>query len=430
MKELYIIIIFILSATAIILVLTLTYKKPLTPLFPTEASERWVVGGGYGTGNGNIAWSDDGLEWTLSLTSSGENPFGNDGYAQDIYYEGGLWLAGGKDGADGGKNIWWSNDGKTWTENNGQVFGTNTISSCYKIIKGGDLWVAVGIDYDDGTQRAYWSENGKSWTVGTGLPDRTNTIKAIDYNGSRWVIGGTIITAVETTFYYSDDGKDWTVINTPGGSIFGFTSIVEEILYENNIWVACGLNVGTPDEQVWWSENGADWYAAESNPLLNTCAGLGYHDGLWVVGGTSSGGSNLISYSTDGKNWTAASGTYDSTNAFIQSIITPSNGTNQRWIAVGGGASGTASSFYSDDGITWVRPNVSDLFPNSEGGTDGYFFVGKGGETKVLAGGQWNDGATETLYRTNEGGKYFPSGNPFTIGAGTITDIEVVTLSS
>jgi len=293
---------------------------------------RWVIAGEASNGNGTIAWSDNGESWTLALDSDGNYPFGDSGQGFVTNNRDGFWVAGGQDGDDLGKNMYWSDDGKEWnlssnSDGSGQIFGTNSASQCRVIIDGGGRWVAAGGNPD--SDKAYYSDDGKVWTVGNGTPNPGGSFNVFisgDYSPERFVLGAT--TTNTEKIWFSDDGINWEAANSPDGDIFGSgVGLVIDVKYRNGIWVAVGTNATTASENIWWSDNGRTWYKALVNPQTNNCTALDYYDGLWVTGG---GSTNKITYSEDGKTWTAATlNNVDSADQ-ITSITAPP-GPEGRW---------------------------------------------------------------------------------------------------
>lgn len=122
----------------------------------------------------------------------------------------------------------------------------------------------------------------------------------------------------------------------------------EQVLNANGIWVACSSTSG-----VWYSEDGKYWTLSNLGSSAG-CTCVCYGKGVWVVGGVRT------YYSTDGKTWTAcalASGI---------SIVPPVHRANSvfygggRFVAFMGGTSPTGGgAWYSDDGKTWSRGNLT-----------------------------------------------------------------------
>jgi hypothetical protein len=91
-----------------------------------------------------------------------------------LAYANGIWVCGSYR-----HGIWWSEDGKSWT----QGTGGNTSETMQYLVYANGLWVC-GSDING----MWWSEDGKSWTKGKGR----NTFYAMQYlvyaNGL-WVCG-------------------------------------------------------------------------------------------------------------------------------------------------------------------------------------------------------------------------------------------------
>ena len=122
-----------------------------------------------------------GKSWTKGTVSNVAYTFNT------VYYANGIWVAG-NNNAEG---LWWSTDGKNWT----QGTGVDTIRF-ETVYYANGIWVAGS--YNDSI---WWSTDGKSWTQGTG-PGTGYTFWTVYCSGSVWVAGSD-----SHGLWWSTDGK-------------------------------------------------------------------------------------------------------------------------------------------------------------------------------------------------------------------------------
>lgn len=280
----------------------------------------------------------------------------------DVYYANGLWVA------CGPSTLWYSADGKTWTQGGG--FTTYTGGDTVRYANGiwvssgssgvgystdGKVWSQSSIKADSATYAAlcyanglwvvasravlssnlkgvWWSSDGRSWEK-SNLTSGFNTV--YNYNGV-WVLGSSSFqtsysssTNYSNGLYYSTDGKNWTQSNIRSG--------VFNVVYgANGIWVA-----GSNSKGLYYSTDAKSW--TQSNITSNSFTSIYSANGLWVAGSSSSG----FYYSTNGKTW-------------AQSNITDGNfraiyNKNGVWVA----ESSNDGLYYSIDGKVWTQSNIT-----------------------------------------------------------------------
>ncbi|GHV84041.1 hypothetical protein AGMMS50212_13810 [Spirochaetia bacterium] len=250
---------------------------------------KFVAVGNEGKGSypivGKMAYSNDGIDWTLipDGTGAGTTNFNRTGINGITY--------GGEGGdakfvavGDAGKMAY-SNDGIDWTlipagtgagTTNFDSTGINGIT--YGGKGGNAKFVAVG----DAGKIAY-SNDGIDWTLipaGTGA-DRSNfgttTINGITY-GSEGSNAKFVSVGDTGKMAYSNDGIDWTLI--PAGRGEGtttFGSTINDIVYGSGKFVAVGVY-----SYKAYSSNGIDWTDGMVGKN-NSC--IVYGDGKFVAGG-------------------------------------------------------------------------------------------------------------------------------------------------
>jgi hypothetical protein len=155
-----------------------------------------------------IAYSYNGINWTASASSdSAFAPYG--GFVvqgHSIAWNGTLWVAGAQ--GDGGRTIAYSSDGINWTLSaSGSTF---IVYETFAVAWNGLMWVAAGNSY--GANPLAYSYNAITWYAGLGsVPQYAFSVA---WNGSLWVVGGQ-----EDRMYKSTDGITWS-LSTSGNAIF------------------------------------------------------------------------------------------------------------------------------------------------------------------------------------------------------------------
>jgi len=169
---------------------------------------RWVaVGLGFdanGRDGKNIYWSDDGITWNAV-----SGPFGKGGGGGVAY--GDRWVAVGF-GVDtkvqpDGKNIYYSDDGIKWTAVPGPFGKSTDASNNTFTVAYGNRWVAIGLGIDpfeSGVKNIYYSDDGITWTGVSGQFGSTRQA-GLAYDGEKWI-------ATAGDNYTSSDGIIWKAL--------------------------------------------------------------------------------------------------------------------------------------------------------------------------------------------------------------------------
>jgi hypothetical protein len=300
------------------------------------AQVNFVAVGENSAGN-SIAYSSDGITWTIAATQ----PFTQLGLGVAYSKEVGLWVAVG-----GGTNtIAWSNDGITWTGSGMSVITAQGKAIAYSAQQ--NLWVAGGVS----TNSLARSVNGKNW-IGSGSVINSG-VSAVAYSNavSRWVAVGN----GAVNMAWSSDGITWIGFDV---NLYGWGCY--SVVYFNNLFVAGGSNSTISNGHA-WSNDGIVWSAGTGGfPPSSVTApqDYAYGQGKWIATGTRDDlpSPNIFANSTDGKTWV------------LKATVTPQMGNglgivyNQaldRWVVVG--TKGTLSSItYSADGNNWSP--ATDVF--------------------------------------------------------------------
>ena len=253
----------------------------------------WVAGGG--EGNGKIAYSSDGRNWTAAS--------GNIlSYFRDVAYGAGVFVAVG-----GGKKAY-SPDGRSWTLCSQDDVTDDNIDYV------NNMFIAAG---DRG--RMAYSTNGINWNFVTAADvfdaGTNQNIRGFAFGNNRIVgvcAGGKI--------GYSTNGTSWTAVSN---STFG-SSNIRAIAYGGGRFVAVGAS-----GKAAYSTNGTSWTAVSNSTFgTTTIYGIAFGGNRFVAVGAG----GKAAYSTDGVSWTAISNTTFGTTSIYG--IAYENG---RFVAVGDG---------------------------------------------------------------------------------------------
>ena len=229
-------------------------------------------------------------------------------YTSSLAHGNGLWVAGTENG------LYYSEDGKTWTQSN------ITAGSFGAVAHGNGLWVA---GFGNGL---YYSEDGKTWTQ--------SNITASGWGRGIAYADGLWVAAVNTTgLYYSTNGKVWIQSNVTSATVYC-------VLFANGRWIA-----GAKDSRGKYSLDGKTWSEFSSSRGYNNLQNVCHNDGLLVA---ASGNGQGLLYSEDGETWTQSNITAGSFGAVAHG--------NGLWVA--GGNSTKDSMYYSEDGKTWAKSNI------------------------------------------------------------------------
>lgn len=327
----------------------------------------------YGTG---IWYSNDGKNWTNCSKET----------VTDIAYNGvDTFLAVGLD------KVFYSNDGKNWTLYASNIFGDSTGGNQSIIAYNGvDTWV-IGSNNSTGNNLAY-SNDGKKWTPVTNI-FLGGSVSSIVYNGvDTWV-------AIGTGIGYSKDGKKWTQASSD-------ISYGQDVVYNGvDTWIALGVGVTAH------SKDGETWLAVEA-PYILDALDLAYNGvDTWVGVGIGDDELSCIIYSkNNGESWVKGIINCSPPNggSFASVVASVAYNCIDTWVAVGGGHKIPTTLYSKDDGVTWKKG--TDIFSDGTGtsvaynGVDTWVAVGYDSGKKFIA-----------VYSTD--------GINWTIGTGTGIDI-------
>ena len=302
-----------------------------------------AVGADVTPNNGrNIAYSLDGINWTILLTSIFSDSVEGIAYSASQN----KWIAVGQGTVN---TMAWSPDGIRWIG-----LGLN----CFDVIGKGiayssqqNRWVAVG----NGPNSICYSTDGFSWTMATSGIFASLTIavegRSVVYSSTlnQWVAVGHGANSIAT----SPDGITWTGL----GSII-FVNGGNSVRYANGVYVVAGSGTVTQA----WSANGINWMGTPEFIGASREDSV-YAQGRWILVGPSS---ITFQNSTDGKSWTNK----QNFAGILHVRGITYNTAYNRYVAVGIGAN---TIVYSSDGDNWNGAGA--LFNNwaSKVATTGFF---------------------------------------------------------
>jgi hypothetical protein len=344
-----------------------------------------------------IGTSTDGLNWTVA-TSSGSLFSGSSisGGGNGIAYGAGTFVAVGfSDPA--GNEIGTSTDGLNWTVASGigSLF-SGKYGGGRGIAYGTGTFVAVG-DSETDAYRIGTSTDGLNWTVATGIGNLFSGGGGGGLGIAYGLINGVgTFVAVGTSnpsgnkIGTSTDGLNWTVATGIGNLFSGAANGIAYGLVNNvGTFVVVGSTT-TDTYQIGTSTDGLNWtVAAGIGSLFSGGLGFGIAYGLvngvgtFVAVGSSNPSGNNIGTSTDGLNWTVAtgignlfSGTFGDGGGGGYGIAYGLVNNVGTFVAVGisdpaGNKIGT-----STDGLNWtVATGIGSLFSGSIGGGNAIAFA-------------------------------------------------------
>jgi hypothetical protein len=229
-------------------------------------------------GTSSIAYSDDGITWTLSGANIAAQ--GN-----AVAWNGYMWVAGFTNDASYNNTLAYSYDGAIWYGLGDDVFST----SCLTLDWNGQFWVAGGL----GTNVIAYSSDGINWNPSI-LPANTLTsATSIDAYNNEFIVAG------------ANTSSTGTLFSNNSGSYPISAQIFNGIAYNSalNKWVAVG------NSSVATSTDGANWATASITTTgLSTgrciASDLKGNNYKWIAGGVTSGVGGFVR-SSDAITWSA-----------------------------------------------------------------------------------------------------------------------------
>jgi hypothetical protein len=268
-----------------------------------------------------IAWGETQGRWLL--VSSGGALYSSDndggvwssvpgvdlGHNAMLQYGGGAWVCG-NDSDSNSVKPHYSTDGVTWTQI-GEYMGTTFAYS-----KERGMWLVLARNIP------LTSTNGQDWTLRSNVDSYTFGFgKGICYGGGKWLCN------YDYGGYYAseDDGASWNKI-----ADYNDFTLFDKLLFRNGVWLGFTLYSSTAYylEAADFSVTFAEWTRLSDGEFLGD--GIGVRDIAFNANRfVAVGGNGKISWSADGKIWTAADTPFDDSDT-----VTAIGYGNGRWIAV------------------------------------------------------------------------------------------------
>lgn len=231
-----------------------------------------------------------------------------------------LWIIGGLD-LEYRNDVWISSNGENWRKIATDIIDTrNLFPPRYlhsTIVFDNKLWVIGG--YGEGGRRSdvWFSEDGVSWTEATPngeFSPRTGHTTVV-FQDRLWLIGG-FDENFETLndVWSSSDGVSWKKETITAN--FPHRSRHASVVFADKIWVIGGFDQDHDYRtDVWSSTDGLDWKEVTSGAQFTRFAAgssLVFDDKIMLLGVNDENGyTPNIWYSTDGKNWSVMTPTND-----------------------------------------------------------------------------------------------------------------------
>ena len=239
-------------------------------------NEIWVISGDLG-----LYYSTDDGETIIKVDDISDTIY-------PIYYGNGLFIA----GSWTEYTMYYSSDGKVWTEAEVDSEGLPPNIGFRKIISGKGVFVAIPSGYSTW----FYSLDGMSWMHGHYM----NSYRDIHYSEGLFVAVVNDSQPVNN-IYYSYDGISFqSVITLPQGGA-GLKSVYKA----NGLWVAVGENANSTVLPIIYSTDVTHWYNANSTETnINELVHVQYANGIWLASNLyDQSGPSAVYYSYDGMNW-------------------------------------------------------------------------------------------------------------------------------
>lgn len=194
------------------------------------------------------SWSaDGGQSWTAGTSDVTQGAFRN------VEFVNGRFFALCDSSCAAGKQIQYSDDGKSWTGATAPATGIPVNDAKWNDVSfGNGVLVAVSAGMNAGNETANRilrsTDNGVTWTTGQ-LPCRNCSAPLMYETAEAVVFAEGLFVAVGSKIMTSEDGVTWTV---------RATGTLKDIAYGNGVFVAV-TPMGNGTNHVWRSDNGTSW---------------------------------------------------------------------------------------------------------------------------------------------------------------------------
>ena len=267
-------------------------------------------------------------------------------YHTSVVFDNKIWVLGGNDGNTNKDDVWYSTNGKDWTNANATSHWSGRKQHT-SVVFDNKIWVLGGTDGKTKNNDIWSSTNGKDWTKVDATKHWSARIghSSVVFDNKIWVLGGDSSKYVND-IWYSTNGKDWTEVNATNhwSGRWGHSSVV----FDNKIWVLRGFPYGFRND-IWSSTNGKDWISVNATkelPAQSSHNSVVFDNKIWMFGGN--GGydgkiKNDIWYSANGKDWVDTKDTdHWSARMGHSSVVFD----NKIWVLGGGDSSGNNDVWY------------------------------------------------------------------------------------
>ncbi len=240
-----------------------------------------------------------------------------------LSYQNRLWIINGTGpGHTESHDVWWSDDGATWTLATDTPGWTARYAQA-AIVFDNEMWVLGGYTSDFDDHNDVWhSPDGINWTCATSSAPwaKRNSLSCVAFGGYMWVLGGhnnaSGIMGTLQDIWRSSDGVNWEEV-TPAGASWPERCQAVALVHDGHMWILGGYYFDTEGvtrlrNDVWCSANGIDWTeVTDTAPweARSTASGQVADGKMWLYAGSTdpannSGLKNDLWSSQDGLNWT------------------------------------------------------------------------------------------------------------------------------
>lgn len=246
------------------------------PMTLTFKDKMWLMGGWYngrlkGHSAGNQVWSSvNGKGWDLETKQAGWTPRAA---AALVEFKGKMWILGGTENYYFGdekslkNDVWFSSDGKTWTQATEHA-GWSPRAYHQAAVLNGKIYVFGGGNYTPkyhATNDVWSSEDGIHWKQETAKAPWHERLwfSTVVYRDRIWVIGGWSNNPAKNKndAWYSQDGKNWTQLKSD--VVWKARHEHSAFVFQDKIWLAGG-HAQPLNSEVWTLDVPQDWFKQES----------------------------------------------------------------------------------------------------------------------------------------------------------------------
>lgn len=236
-----------------------------------------------------------------------------------MVYDGKMWLLGGFE-PQRVNDVWSSSDGENWSRATAAAeWPPRNLPSC--LVYDGKMWIMGGSDQIERKSVTYndvWnSTDGVNWRQVTANAawSARSAASAVVFDGKMWVLGGMDAPygrAHNHDVWFSTDGKNWE--QATDYAPWSPRAMHSSVVFDGRMWVIGGgvydesyyKNTAVDHDDVWYSTDGKNWTEATGRagwPARRFHRSVVYDGKMWVIGGHHRGNRNDVWSSSDGENW-------------------------------------------------------------------------------------------------------------------------------